>query len=106
VLVPETDALAPVTVNVLDVVPPAIVNPSAAEVRVKPLTLVGVIAPSPIVRAGVGDAIDQVAVTPLLAAAVETDVTVPFPLAAMFPFNLLIACNIVSVAATVPAPLT
>ena len=37
------------------------------------------IAPKPIVNAGVGDAIDQVAVTPLLAAAVETEVTVPVP---------------------------
>ena len=35
------------------------------------------IAPKPIVNAGVGEAIDQVAVTPLLADAVETEVTVP-----------------------------
>ena len=40
-------------------------------------TDVGVMAPNPMVRAGVGVAIDQVAVTPLFAAAVETEVTVP-----------------------------
>ena len=65
------------TVKVLDVVPPATENPVAIEVRVKPLTEDGVIAPNPIVKAGVGDDIDQVAVTPLFAAAVDTDVTVP-----------------------------
>lgn len=41
------------TMNVLDVVPPAIWNPVALAVRVKPLTEVGVIAPNPIVKAGV-----------------------------------------------------
>src|ERR1035437_781409 len=53
------------------------VNPSAADAKVRPLTDDGVMAPRPIVRAGVGEAIDKVAVTPLLAAAVETEVTVP-----------------------------
>jgi hypothetical protein len=67
-----------VTTNVLEVVPPAIWNPVALAVKVKPFTEVGVIAPSPIVRAGVVVAVAQVAVTPLLAAAVETEVTVPF----------------------------
>ena len=64
-------------VKVFEVVPPAIVNPVPAAVRVNPLTEVGVMAPRPIVRAGVVVAVAQVAVTPLLAAAVETDVTVP-----------------------------
>ena len=64
-------------VKVLEVVPPAIVNPVAAAVKVSPLTEVGVIAPNPMVRAGVVVAVAQVAVTPLLAAAVETEVTVP-----------------------------
>jgi hypothetical protein len=76
VFVPETEA-SNGTVNVFDAVPPAIVNPFATELSVNPFTLVGVIAPSPIVMAGVGDAIDQVAVTPLFAVAVETLVTVP-----------------------------
>src|ERR1035437_3548053 len=78
------------------------VNPSAADAKVRPLTDDGVIAPRPIVRAGVGEAIDQVAVTPLLAAAVETEVTVPFPLATIFPFNLLIAPTIESAEEIVP----
>ena len=64
-------------VKVLDVVPPAIVNPVPAAVKVKPLTVVGVKLAPPIVKAGVGEAIDQVAVMPLLAAAVDTEVTVP-----------------------------
>ena len=64
-------------VKVLDVVPPAIVNPVPAAVKVKPLTVVGVKLAPPIVNAGVGEAIDQVAVMPLLAAAVDTEVTVP-----------------------------
>ena len=93
-------------VNVLEVVPPAIWKPIAFACKVSPLTLVGVMAPSPMVSAGVVVAVAQVAVTPLLAAAVETEVTVPFPFAVMFPFNLSIACKIVSVAATTPAPLT
>jgi hypothetical protein len=44
-----------------------------------PLVLmeVGVIAPNPIVKAGVVVDVAHVAVTPLLAAAVDTDVTVP-----------------------------
>jgi hypothetical protein len=46
-------------------------------VIVKPLTDVGVMAPNPIVKAGVVVAVAQVAVTPLLAAAVDTEVTVP-----------------------------
>ena len=41
---------------------------------------VGVILPKPIVNAGVVVAVAQVAVIPLLAAAVETEVTVPVPL--------------------------
>jgi hypothetical protein len=53
------------------------VNPVDAVARVSPLTDVGVIAPKPMVKAGVGEDIDHVAVTPLLAAAVETEVTVP-----------------------------
>lgn len=44
---------------------------------VRPLTDVGVMAPNPIVKAGVVVAVAQVAVTPLLAVAVETEVTVP-----------------------------
>ena len=64
-------------VNVLEVVPPATENPVPNAVRVNPLTEVGVIAPSPIVKAGVVVAVAQVAVTPSLAAAVETEVTVP-----------------------------
>ena len=64
-------------VNVLEVVPPAIVNPLPPAVKVNPLTEVGVIAPNPIVRAGVVVGLAQVAVTPLLAAAVDTEVTVP-----------------------------
>jgi hypothetical protein len=64
-------------VNVLDVVPPAIVNPVVCAARVKPLTVVGVMLPNPIVKAGVVVAVAHVAVTPLLAAAVETEVTVP-----------------------------
>lgn len=47
--------------------------------RVNPLTEVGVMAPNPIVNAGVVVAVAHVAVTPLLAAAVETEVTVPEP---------------------------
>ena len=93
-------------VNVFEVVPPAMVKPVVAAVKVKPFTVPGVMFPSPMVRAGVLVAVAQVAVTPLLAAAVETEVTVPVPLRAMFPFNLLIAWRIESVAATVPAPLT
>jgi hypothetical protein len=41
-LVPEIDAAAPVIVKVLGVVPPVIVNPSAADVNVNPLMLVKV----------------------------------------------------------------
>lgn len=48
-------------------------------VIVNPFTDVGVIAANPIVKAGVGEVIDQVAVTPLFAAAVDTEVTVPVP---------------------------
>ena len=65
------------TVNVFDVVPPATVKPVAAAVKVRPFTVPGVILPRPIVRAGVEVAVAQVAVTPLLAAAVEMEVTVP-----------------------------
>ena len=64
-------------VKVLEVVPPAIWKPVALACKVNPLTEVGVIAPNPIVKAGVVVAVAQVAVTPLLAAAVETEVTVP-----------------------------
>jgi hypothetical protein len=46
-------------------------------VIVKPLTDVGVMSPNPIVNAGVVVAVAHVAVTPLLAAAVDTEVTVP-----------------------------
>ena len=60
-----------------DGVPPAIVNPVDWVANVSPLTEVGVIAPKPMVKAGVVVAFAQVAVTPLPAAAVETDVTVP-----------------------------
>lgn len=65
------------TVSVLETVPPAIVKPVPAAVRVRPLTDVGVMAPSPIVNLGVVVVLVQVAVTPLLAAAVSTEVTVP-----------------------------
>ena len=54
-------------------------NPVVPVANVSPLTDVGVIAPNPIVKAGVLVAVAQVAVTPLLAAAVETEVTVPEP---------------------------
>src|ERR1019366_8457382 len=66
VLVPET-AVVPVTARV------GVEEPES----VTPFTEVGVMAPKPIVKAGVGEAIDQVAVTPLLASAVDTEVTVP-----------------------------
>src|ERR1019366_2824566 len=66
VLVPDT-AVVPVTASV------GVEEPES----VTPFTDVGVMAAKPIVNAGVGDAIDQVAVTPLFAAAVDTDVTVP-----------------------------
>ena len=85
------------TVNVFDVVPPAIVKPVPKAERVSPLTVVGVMFPSPIVNLGIVEIFVQVAVTPLFAVAVSTDVTVPLPLAAIFPFNFCIACNIVSV---------
>ena len=65
------------SVNVLEVVPPAMVKPVEAAVKVRPLTVPGVMLPSPMVSAGVLVAVAQVAVTPLLAAAVETEVTVP-----------------------------
>ena len=64
-------------VKVLEVVPPAIWKPIALACKVSPFTEVGVMAPNPIVKAGVVVAVAQVAVTPLLAAAVDTEVTVP-----------------------------
>jgi hypothetical protein len=42
-------------------------------------TLDGVIAPKPMVSAGAGEGMLQLAVTPLFAAAVDTEVTVPLP---------------------------
>jgi hypothetical protein len=93
------------TVKVLEMVPPAIVKPVPAEVRVSPLTDVGVIAPKVKVMAGVEVAVATLPEIPL-AVTTEAEVTVPVPLSAMFPFNLLIACRMVSVAATVPAPET
>jgi hypothetical protein len=39
-----------------------------------------------------------------LAVTTETEVTVPDPEAAVLPFSFCIACRILSVAATVPAP--
>ena len=66
------------TVRVLDVVPPAMVNPVAAAVSVRPLTLVGVIAPSVRLMAGVVVAVATVPETPL-AVVTDTLVTVPDP---------------------------
>lgn len=72
----------PVKVSVLEavsVLPAAIVStPLADEVIVKPLTVVGVIAPNTNVNAGVVVQVAQVAETPL-AVTTETDVTVPDP---------------------------
>jgi len=65
------------TVNVFEVVPPAIVKPVVAATNVKPLTVEGVMAPRPIVNRGAVVVAVQVAVTPLLAAVVSTEVTVP-----------------------------
>jgi hypothetical protein len=75
------------TVNVFEVVPPARLKPVASDDNVNPLTELGVMAPKPMVRAGVVvfDA-PQDAVTPLLADAVVTEVTVPpLPLAVKVP---------------------
>jgi hypothetical protein len=66
------------TVRVLEVVPPAIVNPVAAAVNVSPLTDVGVIAPSVRVIAGVLVAVATVPLTPL-AVVTDTEVTDPPP---------------------------
>ena len=49
------------------------------------MTEVGVIAPNPIVKAGVVVLVAQVAVTPLLAAAVDTELTVPLVAALITP---------------------
>jgi hypothetical protein len=65
------------TVRVLEMVPPATVKPVPAAVRVRPLTEVGVMAPKPMVNRGAVVVAVQVAVTPLLAAVVSTEVTVP-----------------------------
>ena len=96
VLVPETEASAG-TVKVLDAVPPAIVNPVAAEARVKPLTDVGVIAPRVNVIAGVVVLSATSPDTPL-AVVTDTEVTVPEPSPPIFPLNFSIACKIESVA--------
>ena len=77
VLVPETEASAPVTVNVLLVVPPAIVNPSASSVRAKLLMLVAVAAPiSGVVSVGlVANTAKPVPVSSLKAAANPAEFT-------------------------------
>jgi len=77
---PDRVTFPVVTVNPFDAVnnPAEVIVPVlVVEIFPEVETELGVIAPRPIVKAGVGDAIDQVAVTPLLAAAVETAVTVP-----------------------------
>ena len=75
-----SNAAVPVssTVNVLLVVPPAIVNPTAAASNVRALTLVGVIAPRVSVMSGVVFGVATTPETPL-AVATETLVTVPVP---------------------------
>src|SRR5262245_50091067 len=63
--------------------PESVWSPVLVPLRLLPSTVpvaatdVGVMLPKPMVSAGVGDDIDHVAVTPLFAAAVETEVTVP-----------------------------
>ena len=89
------------SVSVLDVVPPAIVKPVPAAVRVSPLTLVGVIAPSVSVIAGVVVAVATVPEMPF-AVATDTVVTVPLPpagvLYAPFAFkNVVVPPPVVSV---------
>ena len=64
------------TVNVLDVVPPAAEKPVAFAVNVMPLTVVGVIAPSVRLIAGVVVAVATVPETPF-AVVTDTLVTVP-----------------------------
>jgi hypothetical protein len=75
VFVPDTEA-SKGTVKVLDVVPPAIVNPTAADANVNPFTVDGVTAPNVKVIAGVVVALATVPDIPL---AVTTDTldTVP-----------------------------
>jgi hypothetical protein len=63
VFVPETDAVLP-TVKVFEVVPPAMVNPVVCGAKVKAFTLVGVIAPRPIVIDGEDVVLATEAVTP------------------------------------------
>ena len=69
-------------VRVLDVVPPAIRNPVVNAVSVRPLTVLGVIAPSVIVIAGVVVEFVILAEIPL-AVTTETVVTVPVPVTVM-----------------------
>jgi hypothetical protein len=64
------------TVRVFEVVPPATVNPIAAAVRVRPLTLVGVIAPRVRLMAGVVVGVATVPETPAFG---ETDTIVTPP---------------------------
>jgi len=89
-------------VRVFEVVPPAIWKPMAFAVRVRPLTDVGVMAPNPIVKAGVVVAVAHVAVTPLLAAAVETEVTVPVPSVPEVGNVMLVVPVVVNVMALAP----
>jgi hypothetical protein len=67
------------TVSVLDVVPPASVNPVVNDARVSPLTVVGVTLPRVRLIAGVVVAVATVPETPL-AVVTETEVTEPLPL--------------------------
>jgi len=73
------------TVSVLEVVPPAIVNPVAAAVNVSPFTVLGVIAPSVRVIAGV---VPAVATDPEIPFAVVTDTVVTVPVLVVYPEGL------------------
>ena len=94
VLEPETEVV-PVTAKV------GVAEPE----RTTELTEEGVMAPKVKVMAGV---VVSVATLPDIPFAVTTDavVTVPVPFRAIFPFNLLRAVRIESVAVIEPAPLT